>query len=319
MEQVKASTKAGGIDAAKAHLDAAANGQEGSARFVNDEAGWQALAAWFAERGVSRVGIEASGGYERGVSAYLRQLGLEVVTHQPAEVRAFARFKRIKAKNDKIDAAVIAAATAQVDLVRAAADPQLVELADRLTAYEQAAEFVAMLKTMLEHVVLPDLRAQYEAQLKNLKAWKASLAKDLVARIGRHPDLQRRFDLVRSLPGIGPIVAASLVLRMPELGAMSRGQAASLLGVAPFDRDSGKSHGERHIFGGRARVRRMVYLAAAVARRRDPAFKAFADRLAALGKKPKVVLVAVMRKLIEAANLVLARQTPWLTTAQQSL
>lgn len=311
MEQAKTSTKVAGIDAAKAKLDVAVHGQTGSASFANDAPGWQALAAWLAEHGASRVGIEASGGYERGVSAWLRQGGFEVVTHQPVQVRAFARFKRIKAKNDKIDAAVIAAATAQTDLVRAAADPQLVELADRLTAYEQAAELVAQMKSMLEHVALPDLRAQYEAHLKILKTWKAQLAKDLVVGLSRHRELQRRFELVRSLPGVGPIVAASLVLRMPELGAMARGQAASLLGVAPFDRDSGRSSGQRHIFGGRARLRRMVYLAATVARRTDPGFKAFAQRLADAGKKPKVVLVAVMRKLIEAANIVLARQTPW--------
>ncbi len=312
MEQVKTSTRAAGIDAAKATLDVAAYGVEGSARFGNDAAGWRALAAWLAERGVDRVGIEASGGYERGVSAHLRQQGLELVIHQPVHIRAFARFKRIKAKNDKLDASVIAAATAQTDLVRAAGDPQLIELCERLTAYEQAADLVAQLKTMLEHVALSDLRAQYEAQLKGLKLWKRRLAKDLVDRIAEHPGLQRRYELVASLPGVGQIVAASLVLRMPELGAMARGQAASLLGVAPFDRDSGKSHGERHIFGGRARVRRMVYLAAAVAKRCDRGFKAFADRLAAAGKKPKVVLVAVMRKLIEAANIVLGRGTAWL-------
>lgn len=312
MEQVKTSTRAAGIDAAKAKLDVAAHGLEGSASFNNNEAGWRALLAWLLERDVDRVGIEASGGYERGVSAYLRGFGLEVVTHQPAQVRAFARFKRIKAKNDKIDAAVIAQATAQTDLVRAAADPLIVELGDRLTAYEQAAELVAQLKTMLEHVALPDLRAQYEAQLASLKAWKRRLAKDLTDRIAQHPQLARRFALVISLPGVGQIVAASLVLRMPELGAMDRGQAASLLGVAPFDRDSGKTQGQRHIFGGRARVRRMVYLAATVARRIDPGFKAFAQRLANAGKKPKVVLVAVMRKLIEAANAVLGRGTPWL-------
>lgn len=309
---MKTSIAVAGIDAAKARLDVAAHGSGEIACFGNDACGWEALAAWLNQRGVGRVGIEASGGYERGVTACLRQRGLEVVTHQPAHVRAFARFKRIKAKNDKIDAAVIAAATAQTDLVRAAQDPQLVELADRLTAYEQAADLVAQLKTMLEHVALPDLRAQYEAQLKALKLWKARLAKDLVSRIGQHAKLKRRFDLVASLPGVGPIVAASLVLRMPELGAMARGQAASLLGVAPFDRDSGKLHGQRHIFGGRARVRRMVYLAAAVARRTDRGFRAFATRLAAAGKKPKVVLVAVMRKLIEAANIVLGRGTAWL-------
>ncbi|HEY2483324.1 MAG TPA: IS110 family transposase [Caulobacteraceae bacterium] len=311
MEQVKTSTKVAGIDAAKAKLDVAVHGLEGSASFSNDDAGWRLLSAWLAERGVGRVGIEASGGYERGVSARLRQLGLEVVTHQPAQIRAFTRFKRIKAKNDRIDAAVIAQATAQTDTARAACDPLIVELADRLTAYEQAADLVAQLKTMLEHVALPDLKRQYEAQLMSLKAWKQQLTKDLVGRIRQHPKLADRFALVASLPGVGQIVAASLVLRMPELGAMSRGQAASLLGVAPFDRDSGKTQGQRHIFGGRARVRRMVYLAAVVAKRIDPGFKAFADRLAAGGKKPKVILVAVMRKLIEAANAVLGRGTPW--------
>jgi transposase len=312
MEQRKTSTKVGGIDASKAKLDAAVHGLEEVGAFGNDEAGWEALAAWLGERQVGRVGIEATGGYERGVSAHLRRLGFVVVVHQPAQLRAFARFKRIKAKNDRMDAAVIAAATAQTDTVRAASDPELVELADRLTAYEQAADLVAQLKTMLEHVGLPDLRGQYEAQLKALKLWKAKLAKDLVGRIRQPPVLLRRFDLLRSLPGVGEIVAASLLLRMPELGSMSRGQAASLLGVAPFDRDSGRSSGQRHIFGGRARARRMIYLASAVAKRIDPALKAFAHRLASAGKKPKVVLVAVMRKLIEAANTVLGRGTAWL-------
>ena len=311
MEQVKTNTKAAGIDAAKAKLDVAAHGSGEAATVANDPVGWRELASWLVEREVGRVGIEASGGYERGVVAYLRQQGFEVVIHQPAEVRAFARFKRIKAKNDRIDAAVIAAATAQVDTVRAASDLELVALGDRLTVYEQVADLVAQMKTMLEHVSLPDLRRQFEAQLKTMKAWKARLAKDLTGRINRQPRLQRRFGLVASLPGVGPIVAASLVLRMPELGAMARGQAASLLGVAPFDRDSGRSSGERHIFGGRARVRRMVYLAAAVAKRTDHGFKAFAQRLADAGKKPKVILVAVMRKLIEAANLVLRRGTVW--------
>ena len=311
MEQMKTSTKIAGIDVAKAKLDAAVHGLEQTALVKNDEAGWLKLAAWFDEQGVRRVGLEASGGYERGVATFLRSRGLEVVIHQPAEVRAFARFKRIRAKNDKIDAAVIAAATAQTDSLKAANDPGLADLAERLTAYEQAAELVAQLKTMLEHVALADLKRQHQAQLARLKAWKMALAKDLASRIAKHPDLARRYALVSSLPGVGPIVAASLTLRMPELGRMGRGQPAALLGVAPFDRDSGKTNGQRHIFGGRARARRMVYLAAIVARRIDPGFKAFALRLAAAGKKPKVILVAVMRKLIEAANLVLGRGTPW--------
>jgi transposase len=304
--------KFAGIDVAKAKLDAAVHGLAEPICVSNDAAGWARLFDWLTERGVGRVGLEASGGYERGVAGFLRGRGLEVVIHQPAEIRAFARFKRVRAKNDKLDAEVIAAATAQTQALRAACDPIIVELAERLTAYEQAADLLAQLKTMLEHVSLDDLKSQYRAQLASLKAWKQALAKDLVARIGQHPELADRFRLVSSLPGVGSIVAASLVLRMPELGRMNRGQAASLLGVAPFDRDSGASNGRRHIFGGRARARRMVYLAATVAKRIDKGFKAFADRLRAAGKPPKLVVIAVMRKIIEAANLVLGRGTAWL-------
>jgi transposase len=314
MKQGDISTRSAGIDVAKAKLDVAVQGLEDELQAANDPAGFLSLVQWLRARGVARVGVEASGGYERPVVAALREAGLEVVIHQPAEVRAFARFKRIRAKNDRIDARVIAAATAQVEAVRAASDPALQELAERLTAYEQAADMVARLKTFLEHVGLEDLKVQHQAQLKIAKAWKQSLAKDLLARLEKDPRLAARLRLLRSLPGVGPLVAASLVIRMPELGALGKGQAASLAGVAPFDRDTGNSRGERHIFGGRARPRRMLYLAALVAKRIDPAAKAFARRLTAAGKKPKVVIVAVMRKLIEAANLVLGRGTPWVPT-----
>lgn len=312
MEQRKTSTKVAGIDVSKARLDVALHGADDSLAVSNDADGLQRLAAWLRSHGVGRLGLEASGGYERRAAGFLREQGLEVVTHQPTEVRAFARFRRIRAKNDRIDAQVIAAATAQVDTVRAAADPGLVELGDRLTAYEQAADLVAQMKTFLEHITLPDLREQYRQQLAAMKAWKRDLAKDVVSRIKLRPDLRQRFELVSSLPGIGQIIAASLVLRMPELGNMKRGQAACLLGVAPFDRDSGKSHGQRHIQGGRARPRRMIYLAAVVAKRIDKGFRTFAERLRNAGKKPKIVIAAVMRKIIEAANLILQRGTPWM-------
>lgn len=315
MEQSKSNTTVAGIDAAKAKLDIAAHGREDIIQVTNTTAGFERLGPWLKALGITRVGIEATGGYERAVVVWLEQQGYEVVVHQPREIRLFARFKRIKAKNDRMDARVIAAATAQVDTVKAAGDPLLRELAERLTAYEQAADLLAQLKTCFEHVTLPDLRAQYQAQARQLAAWKKALAKDLVARIGTRPDLARRFDLVMSLPGVGQIIAASLIIRMPELGQMARGQATSLIGVAPFDRDTGQSSGQRHIWGGRSRPRRMLYLAAIVAKRIDPAHKAFALRLTKAGKKPKVVIVAVMRKIIEAANLVLGRGTPWVPTS----
>jgi len=181
-------------------------------------------------------------------------------------VRQFARFKRLKAKNDKIDARLIALATTQTETVKAANDPRLADLAQRMTAYEQAADHLARMKTEAEHIRLPDVRKLF---------------------------------------------AATIVIRMPELGSLKHGQAAALIGVAPFDRDSGLHRGQRFIWGGRERPRRMLYIAAVVAKRFDPALKAFAANLAQRGKPPKIITVAVMRKLIEAANLVLGRGQPW--------
>lgn len=313
MERRKTNTGVAGIDVSKRTLDAAVLGEARQIQVAGDMEGHARLIAWLGGHGVRRVGLEASGGYERAIAQRLREAGFEVVVHQPAEVRAFARFKRIKAKNDKIDARLIALATAQVEAVRAANDPRLVELAERLTAYEQAADRLAQMKTCLEQVTLADLRAGLRAQLAQAKAWKQHLAHDILARIKACPDLAARFDLLRSLPGFGRIVAAQQLIRMPELGRLEHGRAASLIGVAPFDRDTGESHGQRHIAGGRGRPRRLLYIAALAAIRTNPGYRTLASRLRAAGKPPKVAIVAVMRKLIEAANTVLARGTPWIT------
>ena len=234
------------------------------------------------------------------------------MVHQPLEVKLFAKLKRRRAKNDRLDARLIAAATAQVEAVKAAQDPRLVELAERLTAYEQITDQAAELKTFLEHVTLKDVAKALRAQIASLTRLKAKLAADVLAAIKAQPDLLVRFRLLTSLPGVGPIVAATLVVRMPELGQMKRGQAAALAGVAPYDRDSGQWKGQRFIAGGRSRPRRMLYMAAIQAKRCDPRLKAFADQLVARGKPAKIAIVAVMRKLIEAANLVLSRQQPWI-------
>ena len=312
MEREDTSTKAAGVDVGKRWLDAAVHGGEGELRVANDAAGHVELIDWLKSRGVARVGMEASGGYERGLRAALEAASFEVVVHQPLEVRLYARLKRRRAKNDRLDAALIAAATAQVEAVKAASDPRLQDLAERLTAYEQITDQIVQLKTFLESVRLKDVAAQIRRQIASLERLKAKLAADLLARIKAHPDLLARLRLLTSLPGVGPIVAATLVVRMPELGSMRRGQAASLVGAAPFDRESGQWRGQRFITGGRARPRRMLYLAALAARRCDPALKAFAERLIANGKPAKLAIVAVMRKLIEAANLVLSRGQPWL-------
>jgi transposase len=295
----------------KRWLDASVHGAAAQLRVANEAAGLGQLIAWLESQGVTRVGLEASGGYERAARQAMADAGLEVVVHQPLEVRLFARLKRLRAKNDRIDAALIAAATAQVDAVRAAADPRLQELAERLTAYEQISDQLAELKGFMEHVTLADLAAALGRQIAALARLKQTLARDVLARLKAHPDLLARYRLALSLPGVGPIVGASLVVRMPELGHMRRGQAAALLGVAPFDRDSGQFKGRRFIGGGRRRPRRLIYMAALSATRWDPTFRDFAQRLRAKGKPAKLTLVAVMRRLIEAANLVLARGQPW--------
>ena len=313
MERGKSNTKIAGIDVGKHRLDVALHGQAETLAVDNDRVGIGRLIDWLKSCQVARVGLEATGGYERAVRQALEASGLEVVVHQPLEVRLFARLRRLKAKNDRLDAALIAAATAQVDAVKAASDPRLSQLAERLTAYEQMSDQAAQMKTYLEHVTLKDIARSYQARIRSLESLKARLLKDILALVAVHPDLAARLALLRSLPGFGPVVAVAVLIRMPELGALEPGKAAALLGVAPFDSDSGQHKGQRFIQGGRARPRRLVYIAALAAKRVDTGFRAFAERLKSKGKPPKLILVAIMRKLIEAANLILSQQRPWQT------
>jgi transposase len=316
MKQSKTSTKCAGIDVGKRRLDVAIHGVDERLDVANQVEAFGELIAWLQAHGVSRVGLEATGGYERSVRQALEAAGFAVVVHQPIEVRLFARLRRLKAKNDRIDAVLIAAATAQVDTVKAAADPRLQAMAEWMTAYEQVADQLAELKTFMEHVSAKEVSQLLTRQIRSLERLKATLAVKLQSQIEAHDDLRARYQLLLSLPGVGSVIAASLLVRMPELGQMKRGQAAALLGVAPFDRDSGQFKGHRFISGGRARPRRMLYLAALTARRHDPCLQAFAKRLLENGKPPKVIIIAIARRLIEAANLVLARGTPWVLQAQ---
>lgn len=312
MEQRQSSSKVAGIDVGKHQLDVAVHGLEDSRQLDNGPGGFSELIGWLKAREVGRVGLEASGGYERGVRAALDAAGFEVIVHQPLEVRRFAQLKRWRAKNDRLDAKLIAWASTQVEAIKAAQDPRLAELAERLTAYEQVTDQAAELKTFLESLTQADLAHTVRDLIAGLAQAKAKLLADILRRLKAEADLLARYRLLTSLPGVGPVVAATLVIRMPELGSMRRGQAASLIGVAPFDRDSGQWKGLRFIAGGRARPRRMLYLAGLQAKRCDPSLKAFAQRLAQRGKAPKLIVVAVMRKLIEAANLILSRGHPWL-------
>ncbi|ESQ83987.1 hypothetical protein ABAC460_23835, partial [Asticcacaulis sp. AC460] len=305
MKQGKCTTDVAGVDIGKKWLDVALAKSTDHCRIANNPAGFTELTGWLRAHKVKRVGMEASGDYERGVRTALEAEDFEVVLHQPMEVKAFAIYRRIRMKSDKADARLIALATQAYDGIIARRDPYLVDLADLLTYYEQTSDLLAMTKNMAEHERPAVVKAMALAREQCLVQQKRDVLKLIIAKIRARPDLNVRFDLLKTLSGVGDVVAAVLVVRMPELGSLEHGQAASLLGVAPFDRDSGNFHGRRFIIDGRSRPRTFVYMAALVAKRIKSDFKTFADRLLGTGKPPKVVIVAVMRKLIEAANLVL--------------
>ena len=302
-----------GIDTGKDRLDVAVHGGAGPFTVDNTPAGWHSLAARLAQDGVRRVGIEATGGYERGVARHLQGAGFSVVVLQPLQVRAFAKLHLRRAKSDRIDAVLIAACTHVLDPKETkAADPRLDALSDQLTFIEQVEADIARLKTRLEHIRDGRLRDIVTADIEHLQARRADELKRLVAALRGHADLARRFGLVLSVPGIGERTALALVLRMPELGTVSREQAAALAGLAPFVRQSGRWAGETHIAGGRSRLRRSLYAAALPAAFRwNPALQALYRRLVERGKPHTVALVACARKLLIFANTVVARGTPW--------
>lgn len=307
--------KTAGIDTGKACLDAAVHGTTECWKIENSPRGWQKLAALLANAGVTRVGIEASGGYERGVVSVLRKKGVHVHLLQPIQVKAFARIHLRRAKSDALDAVLIAACTVSLDQPHRPADERLEKLARHLTFVEQIEEDIARIKIRLEHIGERRLQRMALADLARLKARRAAELKRIEQELRNHTDLAQRLDLVSSIPGIGLRTAIALIVRMPELGTLSREEAAALAGLAPYNDDSGQREGQRRIAGGRARLRRSLFAAALPAAFRwNPLLIAFYRRLTAAGKAHNAALIACARKLIVYANTVLSRGTPWLET-----
>jgi transposase len=289
----QSNTTTAGIDTSKLKLDVAVHGRTGHWQVTNSLAGWRELTAKLTGAGVSRVGIEATGGYERGVVEHLRAAGFTVQVLQPIQVKAFGRVHLRRAKNDALDAALIAACTAAIDQIRDAPDPRLAELAEHLTFLEQIEDDIKRCKTRLEHIDQPTLRRLVLGDIARLKARRLAQLRHIAKQIRAHRDLAARLDLVLSIPGIGERTALALLIRMPELGRVSREQAAALAGLAPFDNDSGQHTGQRHIAGGRARLRRSMFAAALPAAFRwNKALIALYTRLTAAGKAHNAALIA---------------------------
>lgn len=233
---------------------------------------------------------------------------------QPAQVRAYAAFHLQRAKNDKIDAALIAACTAAVAKIHEPPDPRLAPFADHLTMIEQITDDIARLKNRCESCRDPRVREIWNEHIARFKKLQKTELKCLVAAIRQHRDLAERLDLIDSVAGIGLPTAVAILVRMPEIGRITREQAAALAGLAPYDDDSAEYVGIRHVAGGRERLRGALYTAAfPAAFRWNPQLIALYKRLIAAGKRHKVALIACARKLLIFANTVVARGTPWTT------
>jgi len=301
-----------GIDTGKRKLDVALGGTPESLQVDNTGEGHKALLDWLRRHRVKRVGIEASGGYEQAVVAELRRRRFVVVVFQPAQVRAYAKFHGQRAKNDKIDAALIAACTAAVKKIHEAPDVRLLPFAEQLTMIEQIGEDISKLKNRLESCRDERIRNVWKEDISRLAKREKIAFKALVTAIREQRDLAARLDLIYSVSGSGLPTAVAILIRMPEIGQISREQAAALAGLAPYDDDSGDRIGARHIDGGRKRLRRALYAAALPASFRwNRQLIILYQRLIAAGKGHKRALIACARKLLIFVNTVVARGTPW--------
>jgi transposase len=311
--------KCAGIDTGKRHLDVALDASAARLRAANTADGHTRLSGWLRRHEVRRIGIEASGGYEREVVAKLRRDGFVIVLFQPAQVRAYAKFHLQRAKNDKIDASLIAACTAAVKKIHAPPDPRLVAMAEQQTLIDQITDQIARFKNYREGCGDPRQRQFWDDEIKRFRGLYCQQLKQLLAAIRRHRDLGERLDLLASVDGIALRTAAAILVRLPEIGRLSREEVAALAGLAPYDDDSGEQEGIRHIAGGRERLRNSLYAAALAASFRwNPELIALYERLRAAGKEHKVALVACARKLLIYANAVVARGTPWQSRPQKS-
>lgn len=261
------------------------------------------------------VVLEATGGFERRLAADLVEAGRQTAIANPRQVRDFARGIGVLAKNDRVDARVLATYAQHVKL-RLLEKPSakheelnaLVTRRRQLLAL-QTAESNRLEQTSIK-LAAKSIRHVLDLLRKEIKKLDAEIAR----LIADDDDWRGKAELLQTVPGVGPATSASLVAELPELGKLNRQQIAALVGLAPFSRDSGQSQGQRRIWGGRASVRSVMYMAAFNAKRYNPIIRAFADRLQQAGKRRKVILTACMRKLLVILNTMVRNQTPWETS-----
>lgn len=311
LERVMSTVCYAGVDVAKAHLDLAVYPPRPPCRFVHDEAGIAALVAQVRTLAPALVVLEATGGYETQVATALALAGVPVAIVNPRQVRDFAKAMGRLAKTDALDADVLAHFAARVQPVpRPLPDAAQQELTALVTRRRQLVE---MLTAERNRLVVARGRVKHDVQthIHFLEQRLTDPHTDLHTAVRTSPLWRAQEQLLRSVPGIGPTTACTLIAELPELGHLTRQQIAALVGVAPLNRDSGPRRGPRVTWGGRASVRAPLYMATVVATRCNPLIRVFYLRLRAAGKPAKVALVAAMRKLLTILNAMVKAQRPW--------
>jgi transposase len=302
-----------GIDVAKDKVDACIRAFTLRQTCPSTAQGQRKLVAWLRKHQVNKAVMEASGGYERDWARVLRQAGIEVRIVDPKRVRSFAQSAGRLAKNDAIDAEMIAwFAETFSEAPSQTQDAEQEELQELVKARLGLIDFRIRLQSQSEHAA-PRLVQKARAHvLKSLASAIAKLEAAISAKIKSMPDFAERAEIIESVPGFAKTSSANLVAGMPELGQVSDAIAAALIGIAPYDDDSGKRRGERHIKGGRRWVRNAIYMpCVGAATQNNPILKAYYQRLLAKGKEPKVAIIACMRKLIVILNTMIARRQKW--------
>lgn len=307
------SGRVAGIDVSAARLDVAWSADGPLWQTPNDPAGIAALLAHLAERPEppARIVVEATGGWERAVVAALASAGVAVVVANPRQVRDFARALGQLAKTDALDARLLALYGERCQPpLRPQPDAAQQELRALLTRRRQ---LTVMIVAEQNHrrLVPASIQTSIDRHLTLLRHERRAVDAELAARIAARPEWRQRQRQLQSVPGVGVVVATTLVAALPELGTLSRQEAAALAGLAPIARDSGTRSGARHCWGGRAEVRQALYMAAVTACRANPDLRAFYHRLRAAGKAAKLALIAVARKLLTVLNALLRDGTMW--------
>lgn len=298
-----------GIDISKDSLDMAIHDSEKQWHFANSEAGIQKICKLMANLNPTLVVCEATGGYEMPLCIHMGETGIPVALINPRQIRDFAKATGKLAKTDRLDARAIAHFAAAIH-----PKPQVIaenqDIKDIVTRRSQLVQMVIAEKNRLRSA-RKNTKMRIQAHIEWLEAELDEIDRGLRKQIKENPDLKEKDKILQSIPGVGPVVSGTMIAGLPELGKLDRKKIAALTGVAPLNRDSGTMRGKRTIWGGRSKVRTMLYIGTLVAIRYNPIIKTFYQRLFEAGKSKKTAIIACMHKLLNIINVMIRNRSLW--------